>query len=225
MDVIEAIRSRRSVRVYKEDTVSRQVLEEVLAAAVRAPSAMNTQPWQFAVVTGDKLAEIKRRNVELLDSGAEQRPDFPVPVFQGEYRRRQVDVYSRLLGMMRIPFEDKERRAKWLSHGFRFFDAPVVIIIYHDGGLDTARTQFDIGLAVENINLAALGSGLGSCVCLHAVSYPDMLREVLGITADKKIAIGVALGYPEPEHPANRFASPREPLHDIVKWYGFGEES
>jgi nitroreductase len=221
MDVIEAIRRRHSVRVFKSDNVPRQTLREVLDAAVRSPSAMNTQPWQFAVVTGKTLAAMKDRNIALLKSGVEQSPDFPIPAFHGVYRRRQVEVYSRLLGMMRIAFEDRERRDQWLRHGFRFFEASAVIIIYADAELDVARTQFDIGLVTQSICLAALGYGLGSCVCLHAVSYPDMLRDVLGIGDDKKIAVGVALGYGEPEHPANRFTSSRESVRDIVRWYGF----
>lgn len=57
MDVFEAIRIRRSVRSYTSDPVPDEVLEELLSAAVMAPSAGNTQPWRFIVVRDQKLRE------------------------------------------------------------------------------------------------------------------------------------------------------------------------
>jgi len=153
----------------------------------------------------------------LLNSGAPLQPDFSTPFFQGVYRRRQIDIYTRLMGLMKIPMEDKAKRAQWMRHGFRFFEAPAVIVIHSPGDLDVARTQFDIGIVTQSICLAALGYGLGSCICLQAVSYPEMLREMLAI-GENKVAIAVALGYTEPDYPANKLISPREAVHDLVRW-------
>ncbi len=50
MEVIEAIRTRRSVRHYKEDPVSEELIDKILAAGMSAPSAGNQQPWQFVVI-------------------------------------------------------------------------------------------------------------------------------------------------------------------------------
>ena len=60
MDLIEAIKSRKSIRGYKPDPVRREVLEEILEVATRAPSGMNTQPWEFTVVAGDVLDGIRK---------------------------------------------------------------------------------------------------------------------------------------------------------------------
>lgn len=218
MDVIEALRRRRSIRAFKPDSVPQKTLREIMEVVIRSPSAMNTQPWQFTVATGRALAAIKERNCALLSSGTPLHPDFPPPVFQGVHRRRQVDIYTRLMELMKIPMEDKAKRARWMRHGFRFFEAPAVIVIYAPGDLDAARTQFDIGIVTQSICLAALGYGLGSCICLQAVSYPEMLREILAIGEDNKIAIAVALGYTEPDYPANKFLSPREAAADLVRW-------
>jgi len=218
MDVIEALRRRRSTRAFKPDDVPPATLREILEVVIRSPSAMNTQPWRFAVITGRVLAAVKERNVSLLNSGAPPHPDFPIPVFEGVYRRRQMDIYSRLMGLMKIPPEDKPKRARWLRHGFRFFEAPAVIVIYAPGDLDAARTQFDIGIVTQSICLAALGCGLGSCICLQAVSYPGMLRETLAIGENNKVAIAVALGYTETDYPANKLLSPREAASELVRW-------
>ena len=69
MNVIDAIRKRKSIRGYKPDPVSRGILEEILEIATRAPSSMNTQPWQIAVLAGDVLDNIRKGNVEMLKAG------------------------------------------------------------------------------------------------------------------------------------------------------------
>ena len=63
MDVIEAIKKRKSIRKFKPDPVPRKVIREILDTAVRAPSGMNTQPWEFAVLAGDIIEKVKQANV------------------------------------------------------------------------------------------------------------------------------------------------------------------
>ena len=54
--VIETILDRRSIRKYKADPIPQELLQQVLEAAVYAPSARNRQPWHFVVVEGrDRL--------------------------------------------------------------------------------------------------------------------------------------------------------------------------
>ena len=60
MDVIEAIESRKSVRAFKADPVPKEVLTKILEVALRAPSTDNSQPWEFAIVTGPILADLKK---------------------------------------------------------------------------------------------------------------------------------------------------------------------
>ena len=59
MDVIEAIKSRYSVRAFKAVPVPRKVLEELLTVSQRSPSWANTQTWEFAVVGGDVMKDIR----------------------------------------------------------------------------------------------------------------------------------------------------------------------
>ena len=58
MDVIEAIFHRRAVRLYRSDPVRREQVHSVLDAANQAPSGLNRQPWEFLVVTGEKIREM-----------------------------------------------------------------------------------------------------------------------------------------------------------------------
>ena len=69
MDFDEVLLSRRSIRGYKQEAVPKEVIEEVLKLAVRAPSSMNTQPWHLYVITGDALDKIRKGNTEKNISG------------------------------------------------------------------------------------------------------------------------------------------------------------
>jgi nitroreductase len=59
MDVVEVIKERKSIRAFKPDPVPRDVLKQIVEQALRAPSWANTQPWEFAIVTGKQLKEVQ----------------------------------------------------------------------------------------------------------------------------------------------------------------------
>lgn len=221
MDFKEALRTRKSIRAYRDDVVPAGVIKEILDIAVRAPSALNSQPWEFAVVGGEALDAIRDNNERMLSSGEPPCPDFPLKRLEGVYRERQVAVYDSLCRLAGFDPRDREASARWRRRSFRFFEAPAAIIICADASLDVARTHFDLGLVSQSICLAALDYGLGTCLCLEAVSYPRKIREITGIPASKKICVAIALGYPDPGHPANRLQSQREPVENITRWCGF----
>jgi len=223
MDVIEAIGARKSIRSFKAEPVPKEVLEQILELATRAPSAMNTQPWEFTVLTGDVLDRVRRANVERLRSGTLPNPEHEVVAWPKEsiYRQRQVDLAKQLFRAMDIAREDKEKRAQWTERGFRYFDAPAAIIISADRSLSESGPLLDIGAAIQTICLAALHFGLGTCIEDQGTMYPDVLREYARIPDSKRIIMAVAIGYPDPDFAANRVESAREPVGNITNWLGF----
>ena len=116
MNVIEAIYQRKSIRGYKPDPVSRNVLTRVLEAACRAPSAMNTQPWEFVVVGGDVLKGIRAEIVDKLNRKEPMHPDHEVVSWSNDsvYRGRQVELAKKIFERMDIQREDQAKRAAWL---------------------------------------------------------------------------------------------------------------
>jgi nitroreductase len=223
MDIIEAIRSRRSIRGFRSNPIPKEVLQQILEAAVRAPSAMNTQPWEFIVLTGGVLDEVRRANVERLNTGTLPNPDHVVVAWPREsiYRERQVNLAKQLFQAMDIPREDKEKRAQWMERGFRYFDAPAVIVIATDRCLSESGPLLDIGAAMQTICLVALRFGLGTCIEDQGVMYPDVLREHARIPDSKRIIMAIAIGYPDMSFPANAIESEREPADNITTWLGF----
>ncbi len=223
MEITEAIRKRKSIRGFTPDSVSKETLREILETAGQAPSAMNTQPWEFTVIVGDILNKIKSAVVEKLYSGAPAKPDHLVVGWPQEsiYRQRQVGLAKQIFSLMDIEREDKEKRASWLERGFRFFDAPAAIVITTDSILAESTPLIDIGAVMQNICLAALDYGLGTCIEDQGVMFPEVLREFAGIPESRRIMIAIAIGYPDLDFPANRLETTREPVDNITQWIGF----
>jgi len=220
MDIIEAIKSRKSIRAYKTDPVPKDILRNILEIASRAPSAMNTQPWEFTVISGNALANIARENAAKLNAGQMPNPEHHVVGWTQDsiHRQRQVELAVQIFKIMDIPREDKVKRAQWMERGFRNFDAPAMIIIAVDRSLSETGPVLDVGAVMQNICLAAMHYGLGTCIHDQGVMYPDTLRKHAGIPEAKRIMIAIAVGYPAQQAPANTVASTRVPIDDIITW-------
>jgi nitroreductase len=227
MDIVDAIQQRKSIRAFRPDTVPPEILREILELALRAPSYDNTQPWEFAIVTGKKLEEIRQAVVEKA-AATEDNPDIPrTREFPQPYDNRRRTLGRKVLELKGIRREDKEKRMWWLLQGVRMFEAPCVIYIYIDRSfyqqseLLNIWPVFDCGLVAENIMLLATAHRLGTVAQIQAVLYPDVLRKVLRIPDSKLIVLGIAVGYPDPDDPVNQLNSEREALDNVSTWYGF----
>ena len=219
MDVVEAIMSRKSIRGYKPDPVPKEVLREILEIASRAPSSVNTQPWEFTVIAGDVLEKIKRAYVEKYNAGEPGNVGWEDEEYKGKCRERQIALAIQLYKLMGIAREEQEKRTDWYRRGYRNFDAPVAIIISIDKE-HLPRTHFDIGAISQTIALVALKYGLGTCMHEQGIRYPDVLREFAGITESKQMSICITIGYPDEDFPANKVHSDREPIENITTWCG-----
>ncbi len=223
MEFEELVRTRKSVRGYKSDTVPRRVIEEIIAVAKGAPSSMNTQPWHVHVLTGEPLDRVRRLNTEKMLSGAEPKRDIVTNgPYEGEHRRRQVDIAKKLFAAMGIAREDKERRQDWIMRGFRQFDAPVSMVLTYDRSLDPgAISHFDLGALSYGIVLAAWDRGLGTVINGQGITRSDIVREVARIPENEVIMTCIAMGYPDDDFSANTVKSDREANDDFVRYVGF----
>lgn len=220
MDIVEAVRLRKSVRGFKPDPIPRETLKEILEVACRAPSGNNVQPWEIAVLTGKTLENVRQGNVEMLKSGVIPKVEAGADRYSGIYKQRGVELSIQLFNLMGIAREDKAKRAEWMQRGLRYFDAPAVVVIYTDGSIKDSRlTWLDIGCLVQTICLVALNYGLGTCIQAQGVMYSEVIRRFTGIPESKELAVSVAVGYPDWDFPANKVQSKREPVDNIVTWY------
>lgn len=217
------VTGRRSIRGYKPEPVPRALIEEILALAMRSPSSMNTQPWNFTVVTGEVLDRIRAGNTERNLAGIPHSREFRIGgAFEGKHRERQVGVAKQLFAAMGIAREDKEARQDWVLRGFRQFDAPVCVIITYDRELaDSDDTAFDCGAVTTALVNAAWSRGLGAVINSQGIMQSPVVREHAGIADDQVIMKAVALGWPDDSFPANAVVSERKSVDEASVFLGF----
>ena len=221
----EVVLGRRSCRGYKQEPVPRQLIEEILGLAMRAPSSMNTQPWHFYVITGEPLDRIRRGNTERILAGHPDSREFRKgQPFAGAHRERQVGVAKQLFSAMGIARDDKDGRQDWVLRGFRQFDAPVCVIITYDRVLDGSDdTPFDCGAVATALVNAAWSRGLGTVINSQGIMQSPVVREHAGIPDDQVIMKSIALGWPDESFPANAVVSERKSVEEAAVFVGFAE--
>ena len=223
MEFDDVIMGRRSIRGYKPDPVPKELIEEILALAMRAPSSMNTQPWNFTVVTGEPLDRIRAGNTERNLAGIPHSREFRIgQAFAGVHRDRQVGVAKQLFAAMDIAREDMEKRHDWVLRGFRQFDAPVCIIVTYDKAVDGSDdTPFDCGAVATALVNAAWSRGLGAVINSQGIMQSPVVREHAGIPDDQVIMKSIALGWPDESFPANAVVSTRKSVEEATRFVGF----
>ena len=223
MQFDDVLRGRRSIRGYKSDPVPKALIEEILELAMRAPSSMNTQPWNFTILSGAALDKIRAGNTERNLAGVPHSREFRIgKAFEGQHRERQVGVAKQLFAAMGIAREDKEARQDWVLRGFRQFDAPVCVIITYDRELaDSDDTAFDCGAVTTALVNAAWSRGLGAVINSQGIMQSPVVREHAGIADDQVIMKAVALGWPDEDFPANSVVSERKSVAEAATFIGF----
>ncbi|MEN8722198.1 MAG: nitroreductase [Alphaproteobacteria bacterium] len=227
MEFDDVIMGRRSIRGYKPDPVPRALIEEILALAMRAPSSMNTQPWNFTVLTGEPLDRIRQGNTERNLAGVPHSREFRIgDPFDGVHRERQIGVAKQLFTAMDIARDDKDKRLDWVMRGFRQFDAPVCVIITYDKVLQGSDdTPFDCGAVTTALVNAAWSRGLGAVINSQGIMQSPVVREHAGIADDQIIMKAVALGWPNDTFPANGVVSGRKSVAEAATFVGFDGET
>ena len=226
MEFDTLIHARRSTRGYTDEPVSRELMEEILGLAQRAPSSMNTQPWNFHVLTGAPLDLVRQGNTERMISGAAVDREIKMADhgYQGVHRERQVEIAVQLFEAMGIERHDKARRQDWVLRGFRQFDAPVSVVITLDAELaDDTIAHFDCGAATYGLVLAATSRGLGCVINGQGIMQSSVVREHGNIPEDEVIMTCVAMGWPNDEFEANHVVSRRAPTEAVASFVGFDD--
>lgn len=224
MEVIDAIWRRSSCRSFRRDPVPRETLLQILQISLRAPSWTNIQPWEFAIVTGDTLARLKRALAERArHQDPPATPDIEWPSFTGAYDRRRKELGFKIYETKDIPRHDQEKKLEWYLRGVQFFDAPVAIILHIDRSLN-AWSILDTGHVSMLIQLTAQEFDLGTCPQAAPTRYPEVIRQILGMPDSKMILSSIAVGYPNLDDPVNGLRSERDPVENFAHWYGWEPE-
>ena len=225
MNLEKVMNERKSIRGFTDQPVSKALLEDVIALANRAPSSMNTQPWHLHVLTGKPLEAVRHGNTERMLAGMTPvREIEDYAAYEGEHRKRQIEIAVQLFEAMGIKREDAEQRQDWVMRGFRQFDAPVSIVVCFDRSLlENTIAHFDTGAMTYGLVLAAWSKGLGAVINGQGIMQSPVVREAAHIPKDQVILTCVALGWPDEEFVANSVVSRRRPIENVTRYLGFEE--
>lgn len=220
MKVREALSIRKSVRAFLPKEISREQIERILDAARHAPSGVNTQPWQVAVVQGDKKLQLQAELESRFREGTAAAMDYQYYPFEwtGPYRQRRKACGLQLYSAMQINREDKQRQLDQWAANYRAFDAPVMLFFFMDRDLGTG-SFLDYGMFLQSLMLAAVEEGLATCAQAALGEYPDVVKAALGYPDDTILIGGMALGYEDSEAAANSYRTPREDVHAFTRFF------
>jgi nitroreductase len=228
MELLEAIKSRISIRGFRPDPVPKEILFELLRVATRSPSGVNCQPWEIYIVAGEPLKDLRQAYVGQFRQGVKPQPAVYAgqetkglsPSLKGVYRERQIQLAKQMFRILGIKKGDEKKLQEYYEKMYRFYDAPAVIIITADESLLLTFVSLDIGLLTQTIALSAQEYGLGTCVMRAIVDYPAQARDIVKIPYSKQPIIGLAIGYPDWDDPINKLRTERESLDKILTLVG-----
>lgn len=223
MQFDEVVQGRRSIRGFKKMPVPKALIKEVLGLAIRAPSSLNTQPWNFYVVTGEPLDRIRKGNTERNLSGVPASREIRSHGgYEGVHRERQIEIAKQLFAAMGIARHDQAARQDWVLRGFRQFDAPVSVVVTYDRSIHGGDiAPFDCGGVTNALVNAAWSRGLGCVINSQGIMQSPVVREHARIPDDQVIMICVAMGFPDDSFPANAVVSKRKSVDEAAVFIGF----
>jgi nitroreductase len=168
-DFFDVLYSRRSIRIYKDEPISSETIDDLLKDATWAATGSNVQPWEFVVVT-DKafIKEINDSCKRKIVAAIEADPDSPWKGYEATARNADSNM---------------------------FYNAPCLIYIVAPRKAGLAL--FDCSMAAANIMLSAKARGLGSCWIGLAASPERDVREKLDIPGDYRIVAPIIVGVPD----------------------------
>lgn len=212
MNVSDAVIERRSVRGFLDKEVPLEVLKELALRSARAATGGNIQPWHIDIVTGAKMGELKAIMRGKLERREKETPGYDIyPREMTEAtKKRTFQIGEIMYGHLGIPREDKAARAQWFARNFQFFGAPAAFFVTVDRRMGPPQWA-DLGMYLQNLMLLAVEKGLATCPQECWAVYPNTVESFLGTPAERMLFCGVAIGYEDPEEPANRTRAPRAP--------------
>jgi nitroreductase len=197
-DLDRAILERHSTRMFLPGSVPREAVDEALALAQHAPSNSNIQPWRLVFVSGAARDRLKAALFRVADHEAPHIPALPKA-----FEHYRYELGAEVYGSMGITIADTARHAAAVMRNFDFFGAPLAGIVCMHRDLGPADAV-SVGMYLQTLMLALTARGLGTCVEVSVAGYPDVVRAELNIPPELTIICGLAVGYSDPDFPANK---------------------
>lgn len=218
MEAVDCIKTRMSIRKFRPEPVPKDILMDIIKAAQWSPSYKNSQPWEIAIVSGDKKEALTAKLTALIEKGVELKPDIPVPLSWPPVIEARIKESLRKRSE-KMGFDpgapDYLKKAKIANS--RFYGAPQGIFFFQDSSL-TPWSILDMGLFAQSLMLAAHAHGLGTVPQAFLTDYADEIKRFLELPEAKRLVLGMSIGYPDLAAKAAGYRTERVEAVDIVRW-------
>jgi len=220
MNVIEALKQRKSVRAFLDKAVEKEKITTVLTAAGHAPSGVNTQPWQVAVVMGETKQKLQKQIESSFREGDKGKADYRYYPDQWiePYKSRRIACGLQMYSTLKVEREDKQGQLNLWAANYRAFDAPVMLLFFMDACMQTG-SFIDYGIFLQSIMLAAEEQGLATCPQASLADYPVMIKKTLNYPQDSILVCGMSLGYEDKSALINSYRTQREEISVFTRYY------
>ena len=220
MNVREALQQRKSVRAYLSKAVETEKINNILAAASHAPSGVNTQPWQVAVVSGKKKLQLQQQLETAFRDGVKGKADYTYYPREWiePYKSRRIACGVQMYSTLKIERGDKQRQMDQWAANFRAFDAPVLLLFFMHAGMQ-AGSYMDYGMFMQSVMLAAVDEGLATCPQASLADYPELIKTALDYPLESLLLCGMALGYEDKNALVNSYRTPREDVGSFTRYF------
>jgi nitroreductase len=220
MNVSDALQKRKSTRAFIDREVSVETVKEILNAARFAPSGVNSQPWQVAVVTGEKKQALCSLMEKAFRESGKSKMDYSYypDEWIEPYRSRRIATGAQMYSILNITREDKQKQTEQWAKNYQAFGAPVVLFFFIDPIMNKG-SYVDYGMFLQSIMLAAVEKGLATCPQAALGEYPDIVKKELGYPEDYLLIAGMAMGYEDKEAVVNSYRTSREAVEDFTRFF------
>ena len=220
MDLKTTLMERKSTRAFLDKEVPMDTINEIIEQSKTAPSGVNTQPWQVAVIQGESKNNLCNKFEKAFRGGVKGSMDYKYyPVeWRDEYKQRRKECGLMLYSTLNISREDKDRKLDQWALNYQAFNAPVILLFFIDRSMEKGSFM-DYGMFIQSIMLSAVEKGLATCPQAALGEYPDIVRQEFPEYKDKMVLCGLALGYEDKGQIVNSYRTPRKDLSRFVRYY------
>ena len=220
MNVSEALAQRKSVRAFLDKAVEPAKITAILEAARHAPSGVNTQPWQVAVVSGKAKQSLQEKLEATFRGGDKGKADYDYypTEWKEPFSSRRKECGLLMYKTLNITREDRERQTDQWAANYRAFDAPVMLLFFMDSAMQ-AGSYMDYGMFLQSVMLASVEQGLATCPQASIADYPEIIKAELSYDDDSILLCGMALGYEDKDALVNSYRTSREDVDSFTQYF------
>ncbi len=220
MQFSDVMLQRKSTRAFLNKPIELEKIHNILDLSGHAPSGVNTQPWDVAIVQGETKKQLDKKLENAFRSGIKANMDYQYypKKWLEPYKSRRKACGLQMYSVLDIAREDKQKQQDQWAANYRAFDAPVVLFFFLNEYAQQG-SYLDYGMFLQSLMLAAVDQGLATCPQAALTEYPQIVKEILSRDESQTLICGMALGYEDKQAVINSYRTEREAFSSFSQFF------